>query len=229
MIEQKIGTHKILIELPEQGLRQTRNAAIFLNDGGMLSQFQLQAGNAVLFGIVPNDRLSEYTPWHEKAIKPGAPDFGGQLSRYHAELLTEILPPLVQEYHLDSAQLAYGGFSLGGLAAVLSLWETERFRYVFSLCGSFWYPSVLDFMAREQAVSRNAELLLLNGAQEGKNHNNRLGGAAFCAKQAHQLLKEKFCVTSVIDEYAHHERKAERLQLAVSWLEKRFSREENAL
>lgn len=76
----------------------------------------------------------------------GHAGFGGQLGQYHRELNNEILPALIDEYALDTEKLAYGGYSLGGLAATMSLWETDAFAAVFSLCGSFWYPGVADFI-----------------------------------------------------------------------------------
>ena len=131
-------------------------------------------GTSSVGGVYPNNRLSEYTPWPEPAIRPGTPDFGGQLGQYHRELNNEILPALIDEYALDTEKLAYGGYSLGGLAAVMSLWETEVFASVFSLCGSFWYPGVADFIEEHPLLNRSARVYLQNGTREGKGHNNRL-------------------------------------------------------
>lgn len=217
-----LGTHTIYVQPPVQGPCPEGLPAVFLNDGELLAHLPLCAERAVLFGVVPNDRLREYTPWAEKAIRPGAPDFGGGLAQYHQQLLTEILPPLEREYRLDSTRLAYGGFSLGGLAAAMSLWETDRFRFVFSLCGSFWYPGVLDFIEGHPPLNRRARVLLLNGTQEGKDHNNLLHSAAPCARQAHRLLASQVNVTSVMDDYAHHDQKAERFRLAMRWLDQQF-------
>lgn len=143
-----LGSHRIGVRFPEKGLRKGKNPAILLNDGELIEQLNLRTERAVLMGVYPNNRLSEYTPWPEPAIRPGAPDFGGRLGQYHRELNNEILPTLIDEYALDTEKLAYGGYSLGGLAATMSLWETDAFAAVFSLCGSFWYPGVADFIEK---------------------------------------------------------------------------------
>ena len=130
-----LGSHRVEVRLPEKGLCKGKNSAILLNDGELIKRLDLRTERAVLVGVYPNDRLSEYTPWPESAIRPGAPDFGGQLSRYHRELADEILPALIEKHALDPERLAYGGYSLGGLAAVMSLWEMEAFAGVLSLWG----------------------------------------------------------------------------------------------
>lgn len=216
----QIGGHTLYIQPPADGTAPGGNAAVLLNDGEQLPRLRLCMPRAFVFGVVPNDRLCEYTPWKEKALRPGAPDFGGGLRRYHRQLLAEILPRLEAEYPLDKARLAYGGFSLGGLAAAMSLWETDRFHFVFSLCGSFWYPGVPEFMAQNAPVNRGAKVLLLNGRREGEGHSNRLRDAPAYAQQVHQRMSEQLDVTSVLDGYAHHDRQAERFALAMRWLEK---------
>lgn len=42
--------------------------------------------------------------------------------------------------------MAYGGYSLGGLAAIYSLYFDETFSTIFSVCGSFWYPGFADYV-----------------------------------------------------------------------------------
>ena len=130
-----LGSHRIGVRFPEKGLCKGKNPAILLNDGELIEQLNLRTERAVLVGVYPNNRLSEYTPWPEPAFRPGTPDFGGQLGQYLRELNNEILPALIDEYALDTEKLAYGGYSLGGLAATMSLWENR------CLCCSI-FPSV---------------------------------------------------------------------------------------
>ena len=151
-----LGSHRIEVRFPEKGLRKGKNPAILLNDGELIEQLNLRTERAVLVGVYPNNRLSEYTPWPEPAIRPGTPDFGGQLGQYHRELNNEILPALIDEYALDTEKLAYGGYSLGGLAATMSLWETDAIAAVFSLCGAFLQYLVPVLVKRHKAVDGQA-------------------------------------------------------------------------
>lgn len=174
----------------------------------------------MLVGVYPNNRLSEYTPWPEPAIRPGTPDFGGQLGQYHRELNNEILPALIDEYALDTEKLAYGGYSLGGLAATMSLWETDAFAAVFSLCGSFWYPGVADFIEEHVPKNHSAQVYLQNGIREGEGHNNRLCDAYSYAQRVHTALQATCGAKTVLDDYGHHDRQSERLNAALRWVER---------
>lgn len=214
-----LGSHRIGVWLPEKGLCKGKNPAILLNDGELIEQLDLRTERAVLVGVYPNNRLSEYTPWPEPAIRPGAPDFGGRLGQYHRELTNEILPPLIDEYALDSEKLAYGGFSLGGLAAVMSLWETEVFASVFSLCGSFWYPGVADFIEEHPLLNGSARVYLQNGTREGEGHNNRLSEATTYAQRVHTALRTACGAKTVFDDNGHHDRQTERFCTALRWVE----------
>ena len=63
--------------------------------------------------------------------------------------------------------MVYGGYSLGGLAAIYSLYFDKTFSAIFSVCGSFWYPGFADYVANNNVKNRNAAVYLLNGEQEG--------------------------------------------------------------
>ena len=214
-----LGSHRIGVQFSEKGLYKGKKPAILLNDGELIEQLNLRTERAVLVGVYPNNRLSEYTPWPKSAIRPGAPDFGGQLGQYHRELINEILPTLIDEYTLDSEKLAYGGFSLGGLAAVMSLWETKVFASVFSLCGSFWFPGVADFIEEHVPKNYSAQVYLQNGIREGEGHNNRLCDAYSYAQRVHTALQATCGAKTVLDDYGHHDQQSERLNAALRWVE----------
>ena len=61
-----IGKYKICVELPIRGLKAKGNKAVLINDGEMVRDQQLKSELAILFGLIPNNRLYEYTPWKEK-------------------------------------------------------------------------------------------------------------------------------------------------------------------
>ena len=108
----------------------------------------------ILVGLTSKNRLDDYTPWRASALREGTPAFGGQANVYHDCLFGGLLDKLQSLYRLDEARLAYGGYSLGGLAAVYSLFSFDKVSCVFSICGSFWYP---DFVAycKEETVKKS--------------------------------------------------------------------------
>ena len=55
-----LGSHRIGVRFPEKGLRKGKNPALLLNDGELIEQLNLRTERAVLVGVFPNNRLSEY-------------------------------------------------------------------------------------------------------------------------------------------------------------------------
>ena len=70
----------------------------------------------------------------------------------------------------------------------MSLWETDAIAAVFSLCGSFWYPGVADFIEEHVPKNYSAQVYLQNGIREGDGHNNRLCDAYSYAQRVHTAL-----------------------------------------
>ena len=128
---------QVKISLPSNYDPNQIYPAILLNDGN-LDFLSSLSESAILVGLTSKNRLDDYTPWKAAALRDGAPDFGGQAKVYHDHLFGGLLDKLQSLYRLDEARLAYGGYSLGGLAAVYSLFSFDKVSCVFSICGSFW-------------------------------------------------------------------------------------------
>ena len=121
---------------------------ILLNDGN-LDFLSSLSESVILVGLTSKNRLDDYTPWATSALRDGAPDFGGQANAYHSDLFGGLLDKLQSLYRLDETRLAYGGYSLGGLAAVYSLFRFDKVSCIFSICGSFWYPDFVTYCKEE--------------------------------------------------------------------------------
>jgi len=172
-----------------------------------------------LIGLISNNRLDDYTPWKANALKPSNPDFGGRADSYHQKLFNGILAEIRQHYRLDDKRIAYGGYSLGGLAAVYSLFSVSEIPCVFSICGSFWYPGFIDYCQTQDMKSKDCLVYLQNGKTEGANHSNRLSKAPFYAEEIHRLIQKEILATySVFDPYGHHEAIEERYGGFADWL-----------
>ena len=195
---------------------------ILINDGD-LHHFNDFKEKAILVGLLPENRLVDYTPWHATAIRLGAENFGGQADEYHNELFYKVLPELQSKYSIDTNKIFYGGYSLGGLAAVYSLYRTNIPSAIFSICGSFWYPKFVEFCKENPVINQNVSVYLYNGKTEGSHHNNILDNAPQCAEEIHSSLhKQLNDFTSVFDEFGHHENLANRYKALSDWLEKQL-------
>ena len=196
--------------------------AILLNDGD-LDFLSSLSESVILVGLSSKNRLDDYTPWKASALRKGAPDFGGQATAYHGQLFGGLLDKLQSLYRLDKDRLAYGGYSLGGLVAVYSLFSFDKVSCVFSICGSFWYPDFTTYCREEKVKNLDCLLYLQNGQTEGANHSNRLAQAPVYAAQIHTSLQKRYLTGQfVFDPYGHHEKVAERFLSFSSWLAKKW-------
>ena len=169
---------------------------------------------------MPENRLDDFTPWKADALKERAPDFGGKVDQYHQKLFQGIIASLKKDYLIDGSRIAYGGYSLGGLAAIYSLYSSHLpVTCIFSICGSFWYPDIIDFCREHTLIQSQSLIYLQNGQTEGANHSNRLSKAPIFARDIHDLISEKVPSTyCTFDAYGHHEALKERYHYFCDWL-----------
>lgn len=206
------------ISLPDNYNKENRYPLILLNDGE-INYLENLKDTAILVGLIPQNRLDAFTPWKASNLKPSMPDFGGKLDEYHNQVFERLLPELLCKYSIDERKIAYGGYSLGGLAAVYSLYTSTAPSIIFSLCGSFWYPQFLDYCENHTILNTKASLYLQNGKTEGDKHNNILSNAPILSARLHKILSDRLDkVTSVFDEYGHHENIKGRYENLIDWL-----------
>ena len=206
------------ISLPDNYNEENRYPLILLNDGEINYLGDLN-DRAILVGLIPQNRLDAFTPWKASNLKPSMPDFGGNLDEYHNQVFEHLLPELLCKYSIDESKIVYGGYSLGGLAAVYSLYTYSAPSIIFSLCGSFWYPQFLDYCESHEVLNKKASLYLQNGKTEGGKHKNILSNAPILSAKLHKLLSDRLDkVTSVFDEYGHHENITVRYEKLIEWL-----------
>ena len=213
---------KMEISLPKNYDKTKSYPLILLNDGEI---FRLKAlkDKAIIIGLKAENRLDAFTPKPAKNIRPGMPDFGGSADKYHHLIFETFLPEILSEYNIDYERIVYGGYSLGGLAAVYSLSTIDIPGMVFSLCGSFWYPDFIKYCEDTDFKNKKASVYLLNGKNEGDKHNNILENAPKIAKDLHSIIKEKIMdVTSVFDDYGHHENLESRYSNLCIWLSEKL-------
>ena len=206
------------ISLPDNYNEENKYPLILLNDGEINYLGDLK-DTAILVGLIPQNRLDAFTPWKAPNLRPSMPDFGGKLNEYHNQVFEHLLPELLCKYSIDESKIAYGGYSLGGLAAVYSMYTSTAPSIIFSLCGSFWYPQFLDYCKNHEILNKKVSLYLQNGKAEGSKHNDILSNAPILSTKLHKLISDRLDkVISVFDEYGHHENIKGRYENLIEWL-----------
>ncbi len=210
---------QVRVTLPSNYDSKQAYPIVLLNDGE-LDYLSDLSQSVILVGLIPENRLDDFTPWQAVALKEGAPDFGGKVNAYHEKLFQGILKILKKDYLIDENRIAYGGYSLGGLAAVYSLYSNHLpLACIFSICGSFWYPDFTEFCREHELIQSQSLIYLQNGQIEGASHSNRLAKAPMFARELHNLISKAVSTTySTFDAYGHHEALKERYHHFCDWL-----------
>lgn len=214
---------RVKVSLPSNYDSKQAYPVVLLNDGE-LDYLSDLSQSVILVGLIPENRLDDFTPWQARALKEGALDFGGKVDQYHQKLFQGILTSLKKDYLIDESRIAYGGYSLGGLAAVHSLYSSHLpATCIFSICGSFWYPDFTEFCREHDLIQSQSLIYLQNGQIEGANHSNRLSKAPVFARELHNLISEAVPSTySTFDAYGHHEALNERYHQFCDWLREQW-------
>lgn len=211
-----IGGYNLNIILPKDYNSNNKYKLLILNDGDMLESRLKLEFSGIIVGIIPHDRLKEYTPWEAPAIKENAPLFKGEADKYNNVVENIILPYILKNYIVDSKYIIYGGYSLGGLCAVKSLYTTNVFTHIISICGSFWFPNFKEYILTNDTLNKDAIVYLLNGLNEGANHDNILNQAPICA----QIVHDKLANVSIFDQYDHHQIVNDRFNRVLKFIDK---------
>lgn len=157
----------------------------------------------------------DLTPWHDDAInrKPEVGTRTGDTLRYVTESL---LPALEAEY--GKLPVILGGYSLGGLFALWSAVQTDRFAAIAAASPSLWIRDWLDYAEAHPVQAGKVYLSL--GDQEEHVKNRAIARVGDSVRGEYELLKAQLgrenC-TLVWNPGGHFQDGDKRLAAAFSW------------
>lgn len=116
------------------------------------------------------DQNSDLTPWEIPPIFRNALPYIGDADNY-LELLTQKIVPLAEQEIGAVSWRGIAGYSLAGLFAFYSVYQTDLFARAASISGSLWYPNFKEY-AQSHEMKRLPERLYISlGDKEGKTRN----------------------------------------------------------
>lgn len=116
----------------------------------------------------------ELSPWACDGTVRDAEPFGGQASGFLDELLNRIIPKVELSLPLPPTWRCIAGYSLAGLFALWSLWQTDAFDRAASASGSLWFPGFIDH-AHEHAMAVTPDAVYRSlGKKEAKTPNRMM-------------------------------------------------------
>lgn len=176
----------------------------------------------IWIGIYPEKRQDEYTPWPAPALVPQFEDFKG-LGKGYIQFVSEQLKKYIDENYRTKPEAENTwmmGYSLGGLISVYAAYETAVFGKIASICGSFWYEGMTEWVKEHEILNKDIKLFMYYGKKEGKGKATRQCDAVKCAEEVIKSLEEKTCRSLIVnsDEGGHHQYIVERYEKTIFWL-----------
>ena len=127
-----------------------------------------------LVGIGSLNWNRELSPWGCDGTVRDAEPFSGQAAGFLDELLGQIIPEAESSLPQPPTWRGIAGYSLAGLFALWSLWQTDAFGRAASASGSLWFPGFIDY-AREHTMSNTPDAVYLSlGKKETKTPNRMM-------------------------------------------------------
>ena len=162
----------------------------------------------------------DLTPWEAPPIQKQGQDFKGQADSYLGFLLKQALPCFLEER--KPRYLAIAGYSLAGLFALYSIFQTSLFRRVACGSGSFWYPGFASYVEKNSPLRKPDCVYLSLGDLERKTKNPYLKSVQDETQRIERRLKGlEIDSTFVLNKGNHFQDAEQRMADGIAWILKR--------
>ena len=134
------------------------------------------------------DWNSELSPWTAPPVFVNEP-FGSGAGETLAFLEDTLIPKLTELYSLNKdIPIILGGYSLAGLFALWSAYNSDRFSAVAAVSPSVWFPGWLDFIEKHFPAAKSIYLSL--GKKEEKTRNKIMAAIGDNIRRQYENLKQ---------------------------------------
>ena len=144
------------------------------------------------FGLVAlliEDWNQELTPWAAPAVFGRIP-FGDGAINTLKFIIDQLLPSLAADRIYDaSMRLLLGGYSLAGLFALWSAYQTDMFDGIAAVSPSVWFPQWIDYATEKIPLAKHIYLSL--GDKEEKAKNSVMAQVGNAIRRQYELQMEQ--------------------------------------
>ncbi|MDD6546998.1 MAG: alpha/beta hydrolase-fold protein [Pseudomonadota bacterium] len=141
---------------------------------------------APAFSLITVSSLSwdaDLSPWPHDPVVSRGDDFRGLAGDYLRFLLHEVIPYADSVTGGAPSARHIAGYSMAGLFAIWSLFETEVFESAAAPSGSLWYPCFRDFFMEHQFAGKPRRVYFSIGNRETRTRNQYM-------KRNAEIMKE---------------------------------------
>lgn len=116
----------------------------------------------------------DLSPWRAPAAFKKAPEFTGGADDYIRELEEKIIPAILEKMEHGNVKKIVAGYSLAGLFALYSGYQTNLFDAIVTASGSLWYPEFLTYAQSHEISDKVKKIYFSVGDKESKTKNQMM-------------------------------------------------------
>ena len=141
----------------------------------------------MMAAVLVDDWNQDLSPWPAPAVF-GKDGFGDGAKNTLNTIIAELIPKIHAEWLAEEKELRYiiGGYSLAGLFALWSVYQTDCFSGCAAMSPSVWFPDWIRYAGEHPAL---ADVIYLSlGKKEEKTRNPVMARVGDCIVKQHELL-----------------------------------------
>lgn len=199
---------------------------IYLNDYGDSGEDlleQCEEGLCRPFNLVTIsgfDWEEDLTPWAAGDIVSDDDNFAGKASE-HLTWMLERVRPYVEEILGEINSVSYiSGFSLAGLFALWSLYQTDVFYGAVCVSGSLWYPGFKAYAMKYEIKRQPSRVYFSIGGKESNTDHPEFKKTEGVFRELNEYYKaeRKICPIFQLNAGGHFKDTEERLVKGFHWI-----------
>ena len=168
-----------------------------------------------LAAFMVNDWNSELTPWTAPSVFGKIP-FGDDAEATLRLIIYQILP-MLKDKGVYASRCFLGGYSLAGLFALWSAYQTDMFDGIAAASPSVWFPQWIDYATEKKPCSKSIYLSL--GDKEEKAKNPVMAQVGNAIRRQEEMLREQAVNTTLEWNIGNHFVDSEkRMAKGFAWL-----------
>lgn len=163
----------------------------------------------------------DMVPWDSPAVFKNAAPFTGGADSYLQLLIGEILPAAERDVIGIPRWRGIAGYSLAGLFAVYTLYQTDVFSRAASMSGSLWFPGFKEYVFSHELKRRPDGVFFSLGDRENRTRNPALQRVRQDTQEIQKFYESQGIHTAFhLHSGNHYDRTAQRSADGILWLAK---------
>ena len=161
----------------------------------------------------------ELSPWPVETVVSRDDRFEGQADQWLSVLTGEVVPQVERLLDAPPVWRCLAGYSLAGLFAVWTAFQTDLFTRILSASGSMWYPGWLEFARDHELAVPLQGIYLSVGDKESTSRNAVLQTVGERTRQIADLMASRgITATFELNPGNHFKNPPLRVVKGIKWL-----------